>query len=58
MHAPSEEKIDDSKDSLCEELEKGFFNNFLKCRMKIVLGYFTSNAKVGRQNIFKTENWE
>ena len=24
--------------------------------MKIVLGYF--NAKVGRENTFKTDNWE
>ena len=49
-HAPSEEKGDDSKHSICEELEQ-VFNHFPKCYMKILLGYF--NGKVGRENIFK-----
>jgi len=50
VHAPSEEKSDDSKDSFYEELEQ-VFDHFPKYHMKIVLGAF--NAKVGRENIFK-----
>ena len=50
MHAPSEEKIDGSKDSFYEELDKVFYH-FPKYHMKIILGDF--NAKVGRENIFK-----
>ena len=50
MHAPSEEKSDDSKDSFYKELEQ-IFNHFPKYHMKILLGDF--NAKVGRENIFK-----
>ena len=50
VHAPSEEKSDDSKDSFYEELEQVFLYNFLKYHMKIILGDF--NAKVGRENIF------
>ena len=50
MHAPSEEKSDDSKDSFYEELEQ-VFDHFPKYHMKIILGDF--NAKVGRENIFK-----
>jgi len=50
VHAPSEEKSDESKDSFYEELEQ-VFDNFLKYHMKILLGDF--NAKVGRENIFK-----
>ena len=49
MHAPSEEKSDNSKDSFCEELEQ-VFDHFPKYNMKI-LGDF--NIKVGRENIFK-----
>jgi hypothetical protein len=44
VHAPSEDKSDDSKD------------RFPRYHMKILLGDF--NAKVGRENIFKTDNWE
>jgi len=51
MHTPSEEKIDDSKDSLYKELKQVFYH-FPKYHMKILLGDF--NAKVGRENIFKT----
>jgi len=52
VHAPSEEKSDDSKDSFCEELEHFFFfNHFPKYHMKILFRDF--NAKVGRENIFK-----
>ena len=50
MHAPSEEKSDDSKDSFFEELEQ-VFDHFPKYDMKILLGDF--NVKVGRENIFK-----
>ena len=51
MHAPSEEKSDDSKDSFYKELEQVFFYHFPKYHMKILLGDF--NAKVERENIFK-----
>ena len=50
VHAPSEEKSDDSKDSFYEELEQ-VFDHFPKYLMKILLGEF--NAKVGREDIFK-----
>jgi hypothetical protein len=50
VHAPSEEKSDDSKDRFYEELEQ-VFDHFPKYDMKILLGDF--NAKVGRENIFK-----
>ena len=46
VHAPSEEKSDESKHSFYE-----VFDNFPKYHMKILLGNF--NAKVGRENIFK-----
>jgi len=55
VHAPSEEKSDDSKDSFYRELEQVFFYHFPKYHMKIVLGDF--NAKVGRENIFKLTIW-
>jgi len=50
VHAPSEEKTDDSKDSFYEELEQ-VFGHFPKYHMKILLENF--NAKVGGENIFK-----
>ena len=50
MHAPNDEKSDDSKECFYEELEQ-VFDHFPKYHMKIILGDF--NAKVGRQNIFK-----
>jgi hypothetical protein len=50
VHAPAEDKSDDVKDSLYEELER-VFDKFPKYHMKILLGYF--NAKVGREDIFK-----
>jgi len=50
VHAPSEEKSDESKHSFYEELEQ-VFDHFPKYHMKILLGDF--NAKVGRENIFK-----
>jgi len=45
VHAPSEEKSDDSKDSFYEELEQ-VFDHFRKYHTKILLGVF--DAKVGR----------
>ena len=50
MHAPCEEKSDNSKESLYEELEQGF-DHFPKYDMKILLEDF--NSKGGRENIFK-----
>jgi len=50
VHAPSEEKSDDSKDRFYEELEQ-VFDHFPNYHMKILLGDF--NAKVERKNIFK-----
>jgi hypothetical protein len=50
VHGPSEEKSDDTKDSLYEKLRKDF-NNIPKYHMKILLGDF--NAKLGRDDIFK-----
>jgi hypothetical protein len=48
VHAPTEEKSDDSQDSFYEELEQ-VFDHFH--HMKILLGDF--NAKLGRENTFK-----
>jgi hypothetical protein len=50
VHAPSDDKSDDSKDGFYEELEQDF-DHFPKYHTKIILGDF--NAKVGRENIFK-----
>jgi hypothetical protein len=50
VHAPTEDKTDDVKDSLYEELER-VFDKFHKYHMKILLGDFSD--KVGRENIFK-----
>ena len=50
MHAPSEKKSGDSKDSFYEELDQ-VFDHFPKYHMKILLGVF--NAQVGRENNFK-----
>ena len=55
VHAPSEEKRDDSKASFYGELEQ-VYNHFLKYHMKILLGDF--NAKVGRRKYFQTDSWE
>jgi hypothetical protein len=49
VHAPSEVKSDDSKDSFYEELGQ-VFDHFPRY-VKILLGDF--NAKVGGENIFK-----
>jgi hypothetical protein len=50
VHAPTEDKSDDTKDNFCEELEC-LLEQFPKYNMKIFLGDF--NAKVGREDIFK-----
>jgi exonuclease III len=50
VHAPTEEKNDDSKDSFYEELEQ-VFDHFSKYHMKILLGDF--NANLGREDTFK-----
>jgi hypothetical protein len=50
VHAPTEDKADDVKDSFYEELEH-VFGKFPKYHMKILLGDF--NAKVGTEDIFK-----
>jgi exonuclease III len=50
VHAPTEEKGDDSKDRFYEELE-GVFDHFPKYHMKIHLGDF--NTKMGIEVIFK-----
>jgi hypothetical protein len=56
VHAPSEEKSDESKDSFYEEIKQVFFYHFPKYHINIPLGDF--NAKVGRENIFKPTNGE
>jgi exonuclease III len=48
VHAPTEDKDDDIKDSIHEELEQ-LFGQFPRYHMKILLGDF--NAKVGREDI-------
>jgi hypothetical protein len=48
VHAPTEDKTDDVKDSFYDELEP-VFDEFPKYHMKILLGGF--NAKVGREDI-------
>ena len=50
MHAPSEDKSDDSKDRFYKELEQGF-DLFTRYHTKNLLGDI--NAKVRRENSFK-----
>jgi endonuclease/exonuclease/phosphatase family metal-dependent hydrolase len=50
VHVPTDDKIDDTKDSFYKEL-KCVFDKFPKYHTKILLGDF--NAKVGREDIFK-----
>jgi len=54
VHAPSEEKSDDSKDGFYVEFEQDF-DHFPKYHMKILFGEF--NTKVGTE-YFKTDSWE
>jgi hypothetical protein len=50
VHASTDDKIDDVKDSFHQELERAF-DKFFKYHMKILLGGFI--AKVDREDIFK-----
>jgi hypothetical protein len=50
VHAPTEDKTDDVKDSFYKELEH-VFDKFLKYHIKIPFGDFI--AKVGKEDIFK-----
>jgi exonuclease III len=50
VHAPTEDKTDDVKDSFYEKLER-VFDKFPNCHMKILLGDF--NANVDKEDIFK-----
>ena len=50
VHAPYEEKSEETQDSFYEELEQ-VFDHFPKYHTKMLLGDF--NAKVGREKIFK-----
>jgi hypothetical protein len=50
VHTPTEDKIDDKKDSFYDELEPEF-DKFSKYDTKILLGDLS--AKVGREDIFK-----
>jgi hypothetical protein len=50
VHAPTEDKNDDKKDSFYEEIEQ-VFNQFPRYHMKISIGDF--NAKIGTEDIFK-----
>ena len=52
VHAPSEDKSDDSKDSFYEELEQ-VFDHFPKYHLKILLRNFS--AKVRKENIFNRQ---
>jgi exonuclease III len=54
VYAPTEDKIDDVKDSFYEEIER-IFDKFPKYHMKILLGDF--NAKVGGEGIYKPTIW-
>jgi hypothetical protein len=49
VHAPTEDKDDDIKDSFSEEFEQ-VFDQFPGYHMRILLGDFS--AKVGREDIF------
>jgi hypothetical protein len=50
VHIPCKDKVDEVKDSFCEEIGC-VFDQFPRCDMKILLGYF--NAQVGREDISK-----
>jgi exonuclease III len=53
VHAPTEDKTDDLKDSFYEELEH-VLDKFPKYHMEILLGDF--NVKVDREDLFKPIN--
>jgi hypothetical protein len=52
IHAPTEYKTDDVKDSFYEELER-MFDKFPKYHMKFLLGDLS--AKVGREDILNRQ---
>jgi hydroxypyruvate isomerase len=52
VHAPTEDKTDEVKDSFYEELER-VFDKFPKYHMKILLE--NSNAKVGREDFLNRQ---
>jgi hypothetical protein len=52
VHAPTEDKTDDVKDTFYEELEC-VFDKFPKYHMKILLGDFV--AKAGREDILNRQ---
>jgi hypothetical protein len=53
VHAPTEDKFDDVKDRLNEQLGN-VFDKFPKYHMKMLLGDF--NAEIGSEDIFKPTN--
>jgi hypothetical protein len=55
VHAPREDKIDGVKYSFREKLER-MFDQFPKYHMAALLGDF--NAKVGKEDIFKSTIWK
>jgi hypothetical protein len=55
VRASREDKINGTKGSFCEKLER-VFDKFSKYHTKILLGDF--NAKKGRKAHFQTNNWE
>jgi hypothetical protein len=54
VHASTDNKTGDTKDTFYEELERVFYE-FPKYHMNVLLGDF--NAKVARQYIFKRRVW-
>ena len=52
MRAPSEKKIDNCKDSFCEELNQ-VFNHFPNYHIKILFRDF--NAKLGKEDNFNQQ---
>jgi hypothetical protein len=54
VHAQTDDKTDDVKDSFYDEMER-VFDKFPKYHMKILLRDFS--VKVGREDIFKLTIW-
>jgi hypothetical protein len=54
VRAQSEKKTNDSKPSLCEELEQAFYH-FPKNHTHIPVGNFSKNWS---ERIFSTQHWE
>jgi hypothetical protein len=52
VHAPTEDKTDDVKDSFYEELES-VFDKFPKYHLKILLRHF--NAQIGREDLLNRQ---